>query len=84
MTFSVYTANNNPQDWAVVVNGTIRSEFTSAGQTITAATSLVLAAGDNVTIRNVNTLPNPATLRSGDVTTAYLLIYKTDSSTMTI
>jgi hypothetical protein len=79
LTFSVYTTQNNPQDWAVVVNGTVRSEFSSAGQTMTGTTSLVLNAGDNVTIRNVATVPNPATLRSTNTTTAYVLIYKTNS-----
>ncbi|HBQ27686.1 MAG TPA: hypothetical protein DD791_14930 [Syntrophomonas sp.] len=78
ITFSVYTTQNNPQDWAVVVNGVVRSEFTSAGQSLTASTSLTLKALDNVTIRNVNTIPSPATLRIGNFTTAYLLIYKVD------
>ncbi|MEN6460716.1 MAG: hypothetical protein ABFC94_05000 [Syntrophomonas sp.] len=79
LTFSVYTANNNPQDWGVVVNGTVRSEFNSAGQTMTGTVSLVLNAGDNVTIRNVATSPDPATLRSTNTTTAYVLIYKVNS-----
>lgn len=78
ITFSVYTTQNNPQDWAVVVNGVVRSEFTSAGQSINASTSLTLKALDNVTIRNVNTIPSPATLRIGNFTTAYVLIYKVD------
>lgn len=78
ITFSVYTTQNNPQDWAVVINGTVRSEFNSAGQTITGTTSLTLNAADRVTIRNVNTLPDPATLRIGNFTTAYVLIYKVD------
>lgn len=76
--FSVYTQNNNPQDWAVAVNGVNRSRFNSAGQTISGITSLSLRAGDNVTIRNVATLPNPATLRSTDTTTAQVLIYRVD------
>ncbi|MEN6328127.1 MAG: hypothetical protein ABFD18_18190 [Syntrophomonas sp.] len=79
ITFSVYTTQNNPQDWAVVVNGGVRSRFNAAGQTITGTTSLVLDALDRVTIRNVNTIPSPATLRVGDFTTAYVLIYKVDS-----
>lgn len=78
ITFSVYTTQNNPQHWGVVVNGTLRSDFTSAGQSMTATTSLTLKASDNVTIRNVNTIPDPATLRVGNVTTAYVLIYKVD------
>lgn len=78
ITFSVYTTLNNPQHWGVVVNGTLRSDFTSAGQSINASTSLTLKASDNVTIRNVNTIPDPATLRVGNVTTAYVLIYKVD------
>lgn len=76
LTFSVYTNQNNPQDWAVVVNGIIRSEFSSAGQTISGTTSLRLKAGDTVTILNANTVPDPATLRSGDITTAYVLLNK--------
>lgn len=76
LTFGVYTNQNNPQDWAVVVNGIIRSEFNSAGQTITGTTSLRLKAGDTVTILNVNTVPDPAILRSGEFTTAYVLLYK--------
>jgi hypothetical protein len=79
ITFSVYTTQNNPQDWAVVVNGVVRSEFSSAGQSITGSTSLNLKALDNVTIRNVNTIPDPATLRVGNFITAYVLIYKVDS-----
>ncbi len=79
ITFSVYTTQNNPQDWGVVVNGTERSRFNAAGQSITGTTSLVLEAMDRVTIRNVNTIPSPATLRVGDFTTAYVLIYKVDS-----
>lgn len=76
LTFSIYTTQNNPQDWAVVVNGTARQRFNSAGQTITGTTALTLEAGDRVTIRNVATSPDPATLRTGDFTTAYMLIYK--------
>ena len=76
ITFSVYTTNNNPQDWAIAVNGVYTARFNSAGQTITGTTSLNLNAGDRVTIRNVNTFPNPATLRSSDTITAYVLIYK--------
>lgn len=79
ITFSVYTTQNNPQDWGVVVNGVVRSRFNSAGQSITGTTSLVLDAMDRVTIRNVNTIPSPATLRIGDFTTAYVLIYKVDN-----
>jgi len=78
VTFGIYTAQNNPQDWAVVVNGTVRSRFNSAGQTIQGSTLLALNANDSVTIRNVNTLPSPATLRSGTFTTAYVLILKVD------
>jgi len=76
--FSLYTTNNNPQDWGVAVNGIVRSEFNSAGQSITGITSLVLSAGDRVTIRNVATLPDPATLRPNSTTTAQVLIYKVD------
>lgn len=78
ITFGIYTAQNNPQDWAVVVNGQVRSRFNSAGQTIQGSTLLALNANDGVTIRNVNTLPSPATLRSGPFTTAYVLILKVD------
>lgn len=77
--FAVYTTQNNPQDWAVVINGEERSRFNAAGQSITGATSLVLDAMDRVTIRNVNTIPSPATLRVGDFTTAFVLIYKVDN-----
>jgi len=79
LTFSVYTTQNNPQDWAVVVNGVNRQRFNSAGQTISGTTSLALNADDRVTLRNVATSPDPATLRTGDFTTAYMLIYKVDS-----
>jgi len=79
ITFSVYTTQNNPQDWAVVVNGVNRQRFNSAGQTISGTTSLALNADDRVTLRNVATSPDPATLRTGDFTTAYILIYKVDS-----
>lgn len=79
LTFSVYTSQNNPQDWAVVVNGVVRQRFNSAGQTITGTTTLTLNANDRVTIRNSGTIPDPATLRTGDFTTAYVLIYKVDS-----
>lgn len=79
ITFSVYTTQNNPQDWGVAVNGAVQSEFSSAGQSITGTTSLTLKASDNLTIRNVNTIPDPATLRTGNFTTAYVLIYKVDS-----
>lgn len=78
ITFGVYTAQNNPQDWAVVINGQVRSRFNSAGQTINASTLLSLNANDGITIRNVNTLPSPATLRSGPFTTAYVLVLKVD------
>ncbi len=79
LTFSIYTAQNNPQDWAVVVNGIIIAEFNSAGQSITATTSLELNARDIVTILNVSTAPDPATLRAGDFfTTAYVSLYKVD------
>ncbi len=76
--FSVFTTQNNPQDWGVAVNGIVRSRFNSAGQAITGAASLQLEAGDRVTIRNVNTLPAPANLRSGEFTTAYLMLNKVD------
>lgn len=79
LTFSIYTTQNNPQDWAVVINGVVRQRFNSAGQTITGTTSLTLNASDRVTIRNVATVPDPATLRTGDFTTAYMLIYKVDN-----
>ena len=78
ISFGIYTAQNNPQDWAVVVNGMVRSRFNSAGQTIHGTTLLTLNANDGVTIRNVNTLPSPATLRQGPFTTAYVLIMKVD------
>ena len=78
ITLGVYTTQNNPQDWGVVVNGVVRSRFNSAGQSITGTTSLALNAQDRVTIRNVNTIPDPATLRTGDFTTAYVLLYKVD------
>ncbi len=77
--FSIYTTQNNPQGWAVVVNGIPQSEFSSAGQTMNAAATLTLDALDRVTIRNANTIPDPATLRTGDVITAYVMIYKVDS-----
>jgi hypothetical protein len=77
--FAVYTSQNNPQDWAVVINGVARARFNSAGQTLVAATILNLNAQDRVTIRNVNTIPDPARLREGDVISAYVLIYKLDS-----
>jgi len=76
ITFSVYTTNNNPQDWAIAVNGVNTARFNSAGQSITGTTSLNLNKGDRVTLRNVNTSPDPATLRSTDTITAYVLIYK--------
>ncbi|MDD2619516.1 MAG: hypothetical protein PHC92_02435 [Syntrophomonadaceae bacterium] len=79
ISFAVYTTQNNPQDWAVVINGVVRSRFNSAGQSISGDTSMVLDALDRVTIRNVNTIPDPVTLREGDFTTAYVLIYKVDS-----
>ncbi|MGE5390806.1 MAG: BclA C-terminal domain-containing protein [Deltaproteobacteria bacterium] len=79
ITFSVYTTQNNPQDWAVAINGVNSQRFNSAGQTITGTTSLALKAGDRVTVRNVATSPDPAALRTGDFTTAYMLIYKVDS-----
>lgn len=79
LTFSVYTSQNNPQDWSVVVNSVVRQRFNLAGQTISATTTLTLNANDRVTIRNSGTIPDPATLRSGDFTTAYVLIYKVDS-----
>lgn len=78
ISFGIYTAQNNPQDWAVVVNGIVRSRFNSAGQSIHGSTLLTLNANDGVTIRNVNTLPSPATLRQGPFTTAYVLIMKVD------
>lgn len=78
ITFSVYTSQNNPQDWGIVVNGTVRARFNSAGQTMTGTASFTLEAGDRITIRNVNTIPDPANLRTGDFTTAYVLLYKVD------
>ncbi|ABI69288.1 hypothetical protein [Syntrophomonas wolfei] len=78
ITFSVYTTQNNPQHWGVVVNGVVKSDFNSAGQSLTASTTLTLSALDNVTIRNINTIPDPATLRIGNFTTAYVLLYKVD------
>lgn len=76
--FAIYTNQNNPQDWAVVINGRPQSRFNSAGQSLTAATTLTLEAMDRVTIRNVNTVPDPATLREGDFITAFVMIYKVD------
>lgn len=76
ITFSVYTVNNNPQDWAIAVNGINTAQFNSAGQSITGTAALNLKAGDKVTLRNVNTSPDPATLRTTDTITAYILIYK--------
>lgn len=78
ISLGIYTAQNNPQDWAVVINGTERSRFNAAGQSITSSTSLTLTANDRVTIRNAGTSPDPATLREGETTTAYVLIYKVD------
>jgi len=79
LTFSIYTNQNNPQDWAVAVNGIIQAEFNSAGQSITGTISIGLKAGDTVTILNANTVPDPANLREGDFTTAYVLLYKVGS-----
>jgi hypothetical protein len=75
--FSLYTIAN-PQDWGIAVNGTVRAEFLANGSNLTASASLVLNAGDNVTIKNVNTVPNPAVLKSGTVITAYVLLFKAD------
>ena len=83
--FTINTSNNNPQDWAIAVNGSNLFEFNAAGQSITGIAALVLNVGDNVTIKNVGTVtPNPgggdfATLRLTDTISAAVLIYKVDA-----
>lgn len=79
LTFAVYTNRNNPQVWSVVVNSGVRQMFNASGQTFTGTTTLTLNANDRVTIRNSGTIPDPAVLRTGDFTTAYVLIYKVDT-----
>jgi len=76
--FAVYTMANNPQQWGVAVNGVVQSTFQAAGQGMVADATLSHNAGDIVTIRNVATVPNPATLRTG-ATGAGVQIDKVDS-----
>lgn len=73
--FAIYTNGNNPQDWGVAVNGVVVAEFNANGQSMIAGTTLTLNAGDVVTIRNVNSFPDPALLRLGAIS-AWLQIYK--------
>ena len=77
--FTINTSNNNPQDWAIFVNGVNRAEFNAAGQSITGLTALVLNAGEAVTIRNVATVPDPAVLRTSNTISASVIIYKVDA-----
>lgn len=76
--FAVNTNANNPQNWGIRVNGIVVQNFNNAGQTMVAAATLTLAAGDAITINNVGTVPNPAVLRAG-FNTAWLKIEKIDS-----
>lgn len=73
--FSIYTWANNFQVWGVAVNGVVLSHFEADGRNITSSISLSLNANDIITIRNVDTIPNLALLRTG-VISAYVLIYK--------
>lgn len=80
--FTINTSNNNPQDWAIAVNGINQAEFNAAGQSITGIYTISLNAGDNVTLKNVATVTpgggDFATLRTTDTITAAVLIYKID------
>ncbi|KAF1085298.1 hypothetical protein SPSYN_01434 [Sporotomaculum syntrophicum] len=79
ISFGIYTSQNNPQDWAVAVNDAIVAEFNGAGQTIVAAVTLDLNAGDIVTIRNVATGgAEGATLREEDTISSWVKINKLD------
>lgn len=73
--FSIYTSANNFQGWGVAVNGVVLSYFKAYGRNISSSISLYLNANDIITIRNVDTVPNPAILRIG-VISAYVLIYR--------
>ena len=78
LTFGINTTGNNPQNWGVAVNGTVVQNLGCAGQTLFGATELTLAAGDQVTIRNMGTVPDPATVRIGDGNSAWLQIAQVD------
>jgi len=74
--FAVYTANNNLQDWGVAVNNVVVADFNSAGMSLSAATTLNLNAGDVVTIRNVSTGAQEATLRTTSTISAWVQLFK--------
>jgi len=75
--FGISTASNNPQVWGIAVNGKVKSFFNNAGQAMVQSTKLSLNAGDTVSIRNVATVPDPATLRAvAGVNSAWVLIDK--------
>jgi len=76
--FGIYTNANNPQVWGIAVNNVVQQVFNNAGQTLVASATLSLALNDSITIRNVNTLPNPAVLRAG-FNTAWVKIEKVNN-----
>jgi hypothetical protein len=77
--FEINTSNNNPQDWAIQVNGVNRAEFNAAGQSITGLATLALNAGDAVTINNIATVPDPAVLRTTNTISASIYFNKVDA-----
>ena len=75
--FAIYTSGNNPQEWGITVDGVIEQEFSASGQVMSLGATLTLSAGSIVTIRNLGTLPNPASLRAG-YNSAWVQINKID------
>ena len=78
ISFIINTQGNNPEDWAIFVNGVQQLEFSAAGQSITAQASLSLTAGDFITIRNIATTPS-AILRVGNTVSTSVLINKVNA-----
>jgi len=73
--FAIYTVGNTTQQWGIAVNGVVQSVFQASGETLNASAKLSLNASDIVSIRNVATVPNPASLRPG-VISAWVQIDK--------
>ena len=76
LTFGISTFANNPQYWGIAVNGTVQQKFAGSGQTYPiGSTILALNAGDTISLRNLGTVPDPATIRA-NVNAVWLQIDK--------
>jgi len=64
----------------IAVNGTVQQKFAGSGQTYPiGSTILTLNAGDTISLRNLGTMPDPASLRA-NVNAVWLQIDKVGSN----